>query len=323
MSRPPIPELSRIAWTAYSNIGSARNETRPVYRLPPEILALIIGFYQFDFCYWEDYGWVRLMLVSRMWRTTILSFPLLWSKLVLNASTSQSGMLALVDRSGSHPLEMEIPCEDPDMYRRSVYYKHIGLMIKHLPRVSRLTIRTRGTYNTLRVCRMFRGSTADQLLELELMGPEEFVLCAPRLQYLSIFCMKTWPLPLSENLTRIFLDSHFDPEALERGLKNCPRLKEISIHKAYCQFDVPPGDLLKIPLLPGVRLIIRDSHTSVASLFALGPTNFLSVEEDLSSLTSRLPHSSSLTIRIPHSSNMSSHETFRTFGTSSIPRWFT
>jgi hypothetical protein len=139
-SHPLTPELSRIAWTACSNIDSARNETRPIYRLPPEILALIIDFCQFAEQYWKPYGWVRLMLVSRTWNATILSFPSLWSKLVLDASISQFAMLVVVDRSGSHPLEVKIPSVPSEAHRKSILYKHIELVVKLLPRVSRLTI---------------------------------------------------------------------------------------------------------------------------------------------------------------------------------------
>ena len=281
ISHLPIPELSRIAWMASSNIDSGRNETRPIYRLPPEALALII-----DFCQLEQfeghpsgaYRWVRLMLVSRMWRATILSFPSLWSKLVLNASISQSEMITLVDRSGSHPLQVAIPRACSKAYRRSDRHKRIELAIKLLPRVSRLTIHTCGKHDRPQVPRMFKGRTADQLLELNLRTPfvEEFVLYAPRLRSLTLPRTESWPPPPSENITHICLFSSLNPESLERGLKNCPRLKEIRIDLVSYLVELP-GDHPKISLLPGVRLIITGSVNTMASLFALGPTNYLSI----------------------------------------------
>ena len=285
ISHPPIPELSRIAWTASSNIDSARNETRPIYRLPPETLVLIIDFYQleqFEGHHSGAYRWVGLMLVSRMWKATILSFPSLWSRLVLRTSIPQSNMVTLVDRSGSHPLQMVIPSASSQVYRRSDRRKHIELAIKLLPRISRLAIDTCSAYDASRVYDMFRGRTADQLWELNLKAPysEEVVLYAPRLRSLFLSRTNSWSLPLSENVTHIILDFNLNPEALERGLKNSPRLKKLSIN--YVRRVVErPGDHPKFPLLPGVRLAIRNSEKTVVSLFALGPTNHLSVTKTI------------------------------------------
>ena len=208
----------------------------------------------------------------------MLSFPSLWSKLVLNASISQSEMVTLVDRSGSHPLQVEIPPAWSEVYPKSNRYKHIELVIKHLPRVSQLTINTLEGYDTCRVRRMFRGSTADQLLELNLKAPflGEFVPCTPRLRSLSLSSFEFWLPPLSDNITHICLDCSLDPDILEIGLKNCAGLKELSITQVR-QLAERPGDHPQICLLPGVRLMIKDSHTTVASLFALGSTNYLSI----------------------------------------------
>ena len=217
------------------------------------------------------------MLVSRMWKTTILSFPSLWSRLVLDASIPQSVMLTLVDKSGSHPLQVEILSAWPKVYPRSNRYKHIELAIKLLPRVFRLAIDTLDWYDTGRVQRMFRDRTANQLLELKLMASFlDFVVHAPRLRSLSMSCMKTWPPPPSENITHICLDTSLDPDILQMGLENCPSLEELSIIEVHQLVERPRGRPT-IRLLPGVRLMIKNSHTSVASLFELGSTNYLSI----------------------------------------------
>ena len=282
-SHPPIPELSRVAWVASSNIDSARNETRPAYRLPPEVLALIINLCQleqFEGHHSRAYRWVQLMLVSRMWKATILSFPSLWSKLTLNASISQSKMVTLVDRSGSHPLQVVIPQECSQVYGRSVRYKHIKLAINLLPRISQLTIDTCGPYDTSRVCCMFRGRAADQLREFKFTAPisAEFVLYAPRLRSLSLSHAESWPSLLSVDITHIRLESNLNPAALERSLKSCPRLKEITIDRVRRPVG-SPGGRRKISLLPGVRLVITGSGSvkAAASVFALGSTNHLSI----------------------------------------------
>ena len=125
---------------------------------------------------------------------------------------------------------------------------------------------------------MFRGLAADQLWEFKFtaLHSEEFVLYAPRLQSLTLSHAESWSSLLSVNVTHICLESNLNPVALERSLKNCPRLKELSIHSVH-QFVPRPGDRSKISLLPGVRLIITNSVKAVASLFALESTNYLSI----------------------------------------------
>ena len=206
-------------------------------------------------------------------------------------------MLALVDRSRSHPLQVAIPPAWLEAHPRSVRYKHVELVIKLLPRVSRLTIDTCNTYDTSRLRRMFQGRSADQLWEFDLntvpVLEEEFTLYAPRLRFLSLACVESPVCPLSENLTHIRLDSSLDVEALESGLKNSPRLEEISIN--WVRRLVRPRS--KISLLPRVRLIITDSHNVVVSLFALGSTNYLSLMTI--AVQSGLPTSPFLKLALP------------------------
>jgi hypothetical protein len=72
------------------------------------------------------------------------------------------------------------------------------------------------------------------------------------------------------------LDFNLNPETLERDLKNSPRLEQIRIDGVY-QVSERFGKHSKISLIPGVRLIIAASQNTVASLFALGTTNYLSI----------------------------------------------
>ena len=184
-----------------------------------------------------------------------------------------------MDRSGSHPLQVAIPRARS---RRSVRYEHIGLAVNLLPRISQLTIDTRGAYDASRVCRMFRGRAADQLREFRFTSPisEEFVLYAPRLQSLSLSHAESWSSLLSVNITHVRLEFNLNPAALERSLKSCPRLKEIAIDRVRRPVGFP-GDHRKISLLPGVRLVITGSVRTVASVFALGSTNHLSITTTL------------------------------------------
>lgn len=282
--QPPTPELSRLAWTASSRIDTARNETRPIYRLPPEILAAIVHFHQSERSkayHSKAYKWVRLMLVSRLWKATILAFPSLWSNLVMSASVSQSWISTVVGRSGSHPLHVVIPpLNVPEVYPKSVRHRHIDLAAELLPRISQLVIVAGGGDDTYRIYRAFGGRPADQLQWFHFVSlpsaDELFVLHAPRLRSLHLSGAESWPDSLAENLTHIHLDFVLNPRALERDLKNSPRLEQIKINGVY---QVPERfwNRFKISLIPGVRLIIMNSDSSVASLFALGSTNYLSI----------------------------------------------
>lgn len=245
---------------------------------------MIIDFYQSEhFAAYRSraYNWVRLMLVSRIWRTTILSFPSLWSKLVMSTSVSRSRVLTLVERSGSHPLQVVIPPPPrSDAPPKSIRYKHIDLVAELLPRISQLVIASRGGHDTAYIYRVFRDRTADRLRRLDFIALPQvdnlFVLYAPRLVSLYLSGVESWPAPIAENLTHIHLDFHLNRTTLERDLKNSPRLKEIRINGVH----PPPerfGTRSRISLIPGVRLVITGSHNTVASLFALGSTNYLSI----------------------------------------------
>ena len=263
-----------------------RNETRPIYRLPPEILAAVIEFYQSEEIvdyHQKAYDWVRFMLVSRTWRATILSFPSLWSRLVASGSISQSDMLTIVERSGSHLLRVSIPHPAPwTSERRSVRYKHVDLVAGLLPRTSQLAITTPGHYDTLRIYHAFKNCPANQLRRLSItvgsrfkLLDELFVLDSPRLTSLHLASVKSWPAHIAGNLTHIRLDYTLNAETLERDLKHSPRLKQIKIYRVHDleQFRNRP----KISLNPGTQLIIMDSHSTVASIFGFGSTNHLSI----------------------------------------------
>jgi hypothetical protein len=265
---------------------------RPIYRLPPEVLAVIINFYQSE--QFNDrrraYRWVRLMLVSHMWRATMLSFPSLWSKIVMNVSVPQSGILTIVERSGSHPLQVEIPPPGwSDIYPKSVRYKHADLVAGLLPRIAELTISTSSDYDILRICRAFHNRPAHQLQLLKFLTAPRlaklFVLHPPRLRFLYVAGVESWPDAIAENLIHIHLDITLNPRSLERVLKKSPRLERVTINGVYWKFE----DCPKISLVPGVRLIITRSQNTVASLFSLGPTNHISITTNISITDRSIP----------------------------------
>lgn len=210
-----------------------------------------------------------------------MSFPSLWSKLVMSTSVSRLGILTLMERSRSHPLQVVIPPPtSSDLYPKSIRYKHIDLVVELLPRISQLVIATCGRYDTPYVYRAFEGSTADRLRQLNFIVlprmDKPFLLYTPQLRSLYMSGVESWPAHMAENLTHIHLDFYLNPETLERDLKNSPRLREIRLNSVY-RFPERSDTRSRVSLIPGVRLVITGSQNTVASLFTLGPTNHLSI----------------------------------------------
>ena len=199
----------------------------------------------------------------------------------MNASVPQSDILTLVERSKSHPLQVVIPPPAwSDEYPKSIRYKHIDLAAELLPRISQLAITTCGGYDTPRIYRAFEDRSSNQLQQLSFVAipaprlDKLFVLYAPHLRSLHLSGVNSWSPSIAENITHIRLNSNMDPETLERDLKNSPRLKEIRLDGVY---HTAIGKYSKVSLIPGVRLIITASRDTVADLFVLGSTNYLSI----------------------------------------------
>ena len=197
----------------------------------------------------------------------------------MNASISQSEMLTLVEKSKSHPLQVVIPAPAwSEEYPKSTRYKHVDLAADLLYRTSQLTITTCGEYDTPRIYRAFRDRSSDQLQRLRFSTfpaprlDKLFAMYAPHLKSLHLSGVDSWPPSIAENITHIRLNSNFNPTTLERDLKNSPRLEEIRLESVY---HVALGSHPKVPLAPGVRLIITGSRDSVVQHFALEPTNHL------------------------------------------------
>lgn len=266
---------------------------------------MIVEFRQaerFESYHPKGYEWVRLMFVSRLWKATILSFPSIWSKLVMTASVSQSGMATIVQRSGSHPLQVVIPPPELEsVYPKSVRYKHVNLVIGLLPRITKLSIVTRSVFDTLRICSTFEGCHAEQLQRLNFIGfpglGELFALDSPQLRFLYLCRVDSWPARTAKNLTHVHLGGNMNPDTLERDLRHSPGLQEIRIDNVY-QVPERVGNNPKIRLAPGVRLVITSSQNTVASLFVLESSNCLSIRTTNIAITS-IPITSFLRFALP------------------------
>ena len=90
-----IPRIFKI-WTRAKNI---KNSFAPINRLPPEILALVAGFLR------PELQLINATAVCQHWRTTLLSFPRLWSRV---RSPYRPLFDIYLERSKSAPLQVQL-----------------------------------------------------------------------------------------------------------------------------------------------------------------------------------------------------------------------
>ena len=125
-----------------SQISSSINKARPIYRLPPEILAEIVTWYQLleSTERYNWFTWVRLMSVSHTWRSTILSFPSLWSVVHLDSEISPQTVHMLFQRSREHSLDVTIPQlpEHPGPMLKMARYSHMLEASLHVSRIRKI-----------------------------------------------------------------------------------------------------------------------------------------------------------------------------------------
>jgi len=111
-------------------IRSTRNTFSPVNRAPPEVLSLILD-------YWEDSdrdgASLKLTHVSCYWREVFVSCPLLWTR--LNCKNLEKTR-AYVERSKTSPLEIH-----PNGLGATHYHEEVLLLaVPHVDRVKTLTV---------------------------------------------------------------------------------------------------------------------------------------------------------------------------------------
>ena len=274
-------ELTDTLWTATSRISSLINGTQPVYRLPPEILVEVFGWYKLGSA--KRNKWftlVRFTSVSRTWRSTILSFPPLWSVAYLSGNLPPETIRMLLQKSGAYPLDVIVPptgLSTPKFNR----YSHALDASAHTPRIRRLRLyREAGGDDMKHLTRIF-SSAAPNLTHLELLGfrsedevipfPNLFGLVFPKLRVLKVAGVGAWPEIVGANLTHITIHVSPNPRLLNNCIPYSPNLKVLKI----CGVCDPEGPRIGarqiITLPPGTCLSIQDSRECprVLTLFAL------------------------------------------------------
>lgn len=134
------------------------------------------------------------MLVSRTWKATISSFPSLRSKLIMAHRFAIS-----VGNDSSSGLSQKFVC-----------YDHVDVVAELLPRISQLVIAARGGYGAPRLYHAF-SRIAPRINLAAQVHPTTEVVQATRIVVPAV--AESWPALVTENLTRIHLDSNLDPEA--------------------------------------------------------------------------------------------------------------
>jgi len=99
----------------------------PINRLPPEIFALVVTFF-------KGRQLIKMTAVCKYWRTTLLSFPLLWNKIRCSGIEQFEEYL---ERSKFAPLEVQLGRPDPDRLR---------LLLPQISRLASLDVWVGGPY---------------------------------------------------------------------------------------------------------------------------------------------------------------------------------
>ena len=269
-------------WTATTQISSSINGTQPISCLPPEILAEVFGCYQHletaERRKW--YTWIRFMLVSRGWRSTILSFPSLWSRVYITNEISPEIILLFLQRSGGHPLDVIIPqMMHPLTLKSNQRSQALEAVSAHASRIRSFVLGDSGEHDTDLLLRIF-SQPAPNLTHLNLWTPRPagsmpfpkfFGLEFPKLRKLEIKGVGAWPNIVGANLTRITISNTFTSYILSRCIPYSPNLKVLKLLRIWKirRTDLSAGQRIALP--PGVRLTIKDSPRCprILELFSL------------------------------------------------------
>ena len=229
------------------------------------------------------------MSVSHTWRSTILSFPSLWSVVHLDSEISPQTVHMLFQRSREHSLDVTIPQlpEHPGPMLKMARYSHMLEASLHVSRIRKFVYYSESGNDTIRLIRTFY-MPAPNLTHLELgrlilqpetmIFPNLFGMEFPKLRVLEVAGI-TWPEVVGANLTTIAINDSLNPWLLKGCIPYSPNLKALKIR---CIWDFNGPDLRtwqRITLPPGIRLSIKYSQVSPAilALFALPRDGYIKV----------------------------------------------
>ena len=287
-----VNAIERDALQVLSLVRSTKNALSLVNRVPPDVLAMIPT-------YWEDsegdMGLIRLTHVCRSWRETIMSRPLLWTRL---DCTSVGKTKLYIERSKSCPLEICIRPARNAFYREQAFI----LAIQHIDRLRTLSVsgNPREVLPVL-VKHFSRRVPLLNVLNINLVYPASIPPSSlfdgdlSSLRELSLTRV-IMPLPwsdLSSLTTFNFCHVPKDVILLSQLLdffESVPRLRHIRLHNSIPNSsDAPTERVVFLPRLKDLSIIAQPPHSILLNHLSVPVGALLRLEFTFSSGESPIP----------------------------------
>ncbi|VDB95232.1 unnamed protein product [Peniophora sp. CBMAI 1063] len=271
-------------WTSRSRL----NATRPVGRLPAEVLSLIFLIYALEripslsiarkaqglVLREQGSGWLDVTHVCRAWRHAALGYPALWSCCVIPLDLGQDWAREFLTRSGTTTLSVTLDIRD--FKSRAVPTWVQDLLRPHLHRTGQLQIAS-GEWSSLRTLDNI-GDAALRLIEVDLSFGDCYTLVpssnamrllnAPslasiRLQRLTCdFSRVAWPSLRTLNIQ----SSDINSKEILQALNTAPFLEDVFLHNVLSSssaLDPSP----RVPLTALRRLTVMGDGPGVMTVW--------------------------------------------------------
>jgi hypothetical protein len=217
----------------------------------------------------------------------MLSFPSLWSTIYVGSEFPQKVIQTLLQRSGSHPLDMIIPERHASASRLARYSTSLGASA-HMYRIRKLSIYEDSGENDAKHLFKIFSRPAPNLTHLQLVMygayspisiPSSFGSDFPKLRKLEVLGVAAWPEVVGTNLTHIVISSSFDPPQLTRCIPYSPNLRVLEIEGIHGHLAA--SEMVALPA--GIHLTIRRSSLcpKILRLFELPSDGHLQIEPSL------------------------------------------
>ena len=198
----------------------------------------------------------------------------------------------LLQRSGSHPLDIIIPRGRLAIYTsRANRYSHALDTSAHTSRIRTFTLYEDGPKDVKRLAEIF-SKPAPNLTHLKLVVsyisvdptsfPNFFGLEFPKLRVLEVNGLGAWPEIVGRNLTHLTITDALESLLFNGCISYSPNLKVLKIQGIW-NSDLEIWASPKIALPSGIRLVTKYGLgcPKILSLFALPPDSFLKVKPSM------------------------------------------
>ena len=265
MSYFQVNALERDALQVVRLIGSLKNSSAPINRIPPEVFSLIPN-------YWKDSDKDKALIksthVCRDWRKIFVLRPSLWTRLVC---TNVSKTQVYISRSGFYPLEICLRQVDDTFYQKKAFLlavpriRHLKtlsvsgnptqvlpVLVKHfscaLPRLEKLKIRFTCDQTPTFPDELFNGDLSS-LRELSLAG---VITSLPWRGLSNLTTFDLCDVPEDRILLTQLLDF----------FESAPHIHRIRLLNAIPDSsDAPAGRVVSLPHLKELVIIAQPAHS--------------------------------------------------------------